>query len=278
MEMEKILRINAKIKNVEDAQLRELGFCYSLLLVTAGNIHIDIDTRKFEIAQGELLILTPLSLVSILQVSDDFHASLLAIDRTSFGRIPNSSRFHSLLIRLGIHKIAISDAIFPQISNTFSVFHSYLSQQHTCQEGLTLTLADFLLLQIIEELLPLQHSISLAMDHKNHLLQQFLTILSAHYKEEHGILYYADKLCVSTTYLSRIIRETTGKTAYYFIADKLLATARHHLACTDLSISDIAHDLHFSDQSAFGKFFKSRVGVPPVLYRERLGSTVLQRQ
>lgn len=70
-----------------------------------------------------------------------------------------------------------------------------------------------------------------------------------------------------TTYLSRIIRETTHKTAYYYIGEKLFTSARHLLACTDYTIAEIAGQMNFSDQSAFGKFFKAKAGVLPAQYR-----------
>lgn len=88
-----------------------------------------------------------------------------------------------------------------------------------------------------------------------------------HYKQEHYIAFYARELSISPSYLSRIIRKTTGKTAAYFITGLLHAEACRLLLHTDLPIQAIADELNFSDQSAFGKFFKANAGVSPQLYR-----------
>ncbi|HIZ84949.1 MAG TPA: helix-turn-helix domain-containing protein [Candidatus Coprenecus stercoravium] len=93
-------------------------------------------------------------------------------------------------------------------------------------------------------------------------------------KEQHVIQFYAGALCVSTTYLSRIIREATQKTVYYYIAEKIFTSARHLLACTDDTMADIANKMNFSDQSAFGKFFKAKAGMSPAQYRKLLGNCV----
>lgn len=99
------------------------------------------------------------------------------------------------------------------------------------------------------------------------LFQQFISLLIQHYKEEHGIELYARQLAISTTYLSRIIRQVTHKTAGYFITGLLYAEACRMLIHSDLTIQSIADKLHFSDQSAFGKFFKANAGVSPLRYR-----------
>lgn len=244
---------------------------YSFLLVQKGYADVEIDLHPVSVQEGELLLLTPFSVIGASELSDDFSALCLLEGRILFERIPNYSRFQGLLNRTGVSKITLDGPVFNQIGQTFSTFASYISRKHTFQEGLTLVLSDFFLLQLIEELYGLQEDIPLHIERKDELLQHFFSLLSAHHREQHGIAFYAGKLCVSTTYLSRIIRETTRKTAYYYIGEKLFTSARHLLACTDYTIAEIAGQMNFSDQSAFGKFFKSKAGVSPAQYRALLG-------
>ena len=81
-----------------------------------------------------------------------------------------------------------------------------------------------------------------------------MALVVAHYKREHYINFYASRLSVTTTYLSRIIRRQTGKTAAYFLGGMLYAEACRLLTRTDYTAQQIAEVLNFSDQSAFGKF------------------------
>lgn len=244
---------------------------YSFLLVQKGSADIEINMCPLSIQEGEILLLTPFSVIGASKPSDDFSALCLLEGRTLFERIPNYGRFHGLLNRTDISKIMLDRRTFGQIEQTFSTFASYISRKHTFQEGLTLVLSDFLLLQLCEELYALQKDIPLHIERKDELLHHFFSLLSVHHREQHGIQFYADKLSVSTTYLSRIIRETTRKTAYYYIGEKLFTSARHLLACTDYTVAEIASQMNFSDQSAFGKFFKSKAGVSLAQYRVLLG-------
>ena len=47
----------------------------------------------------------------------------------------------------------------------------------------------------------------------------------------------------------------------------LYAEACRLLTRTDYTAQQIAEELNFSDQSAFGKFFKSKAGVYPHIFR-----------
>ncbi len=245
---------------------------YYFLLVQEGTARVEIDMRVTDMNAREIFLFTPFSVVDLKNVSEGFSVLCLFIERALFERIPNYSRFHGLSNQIGISKIMLESQSFHQIENTFFVFASYISRKHTFQEGLTLVLSNFFLLQIIEELYGLKSDAPMHIRHKDELIQRFFDLLSIHHKEQHGIRFYADALCVSTTYLSRIIREATRKTVYYYIAEKIFTSARHLLACTDYTIADIANKMNFSDQSAFGKFFKAKAGVSPAQYRKLLGN------
>lgn len=92
-----------------------------------------------------------------------------------------------------------------------------------------------------------------------------------HYREQYNIGFYADRLHISTTYLSRIVRNITGHTVCFHIFELLCADARKLLECTDKDVKEIADELGFSDQSVFGKFFVRKTGLSPLKYRMQRG-------
>ena len=102
-----------------------------------------------------------------------------------------------------------------------------------------------------------------------YILKRFFDSLMQNYRREHLVPFYADQLNITTQYLSSVIKSLTGRTPSQFIFERLYCEARALLDHPDLSIKEIAELLHFSDQSAFGKFFKKRYGQSPVDYRKR---------
>lgn len=99
---------------------------------------------------------------------------------------------------------------------------------------------------------------------------EFLRLVHGHAASEHGVGFYADKLCVSAKHLSRVIASVTGKTPYAVIRDELLRHAFAMLEDGMTPVGAIAAELNFGDQSVFCKFFKRHTGLSPMEYRRRV--------
>jgi|AGTN01.2.fsa_nt_gi AraC-type DNA-binding domain-containing proteins len=100
------------------------------------------------------------------------------------------------------------------------------------------------------------------------LLDSFLDFVQKHYKEERGVNFYAEKLCLTPKYLSTVIRKTSGKSAAEWIDEYVLLEAKALLKSTKMTILQISDELNFPSQSFFGKYFKRLAGVSPKEYRE----------
>lgn len=98
-------------------------------------------------------------------------------------------------------------------------------------------------------------------------LTRFLTLAEKYASSERETFFYADRLCLTSKYLSRLVKEKTGRTAKEIILNYVSLQARTMLLGTDLSIQQISDALHFPSQSVFGKFFKKANGLSPREYR-----------
>lgn len=100
------------------------------------------------------------------------------------------------------------------------------------------------------------------------LILHFLYLLNNHYSVHHEVKWYAEQLSVSPNSLSVALKNAYGKSANRFIDERLLEKAQQYLSDDSYSIQQVADMLNFSDQSAFGKFFKRIAGVSPKAFRE----------
>lgn len=82
-----------------------------------------------------------------------------------------------------------------------------------------------------------------------------------------GVQYCADKLCLSTNYLSDLIRKETGISALKHIHRKTLDAAKERLCDHSKSVNCIAGELGFSSPSHFSNWFKKMTGQTPHEYR-----------
>ena len=99
------------------------------------------------------------------------------------------------------------------------------------------------------------------------LVERFLDYVEKHYKEERGVDFYANKLCLTPKYLSTVIRHTSGKTAAEWIDQYVALEAKALLKSTNMTIQQISDKLNFPSQSFFGKYFKRMVGLSPREYK-----------
>lgn len=100
-------------------------------------------------------------------------------------------------------------------------------------------------------------------------LTRFLTLAEKHAGSQRETDYYADRLCLTSKYLSRLIKQKTGRTAKEIILNYVSLQARTMLIGTDLTVQQISDALNFPSQSVFGKFFKKRNGLSPREYRKQ---------
>ena len=101
------------------------------------------------------------------------------------------------------------------------------------------------------------------------IYNRFVSLVAEHYHSAHDVAFYADRLCITTRYLSQITDRVVGKSPKQIIADYLLSEAKTYLGTTRLTIQEVADRLGFSSQALFCKFFKSQEKTSPSDYRIR---------
>jgi AraC family transcriptional activator of pobA len=82
------------------------------------------------------------------------------------------------------------------------------------------------------------------------------------------VQYLAQRLHVSPSYLSDMLRALTGQSAQQHIHDKLIEQAKEQLATTRLSVSEVAYALGFEHPQSFSRFFKTKTSLSPLAFRQ----------
>lgn len=103
---------------------------------------------------------------------------------------------------------------------------------------------------------------------KEKLVWEFYQLLFKHYKNEKDTLFYAEKLLLSTKYLSTIIKQQTGKTVNEWVFEYIIAEAKALIKSSKITIKELAEHFNYADATSFGKFFKKQVGMTPNEYRK----------
>lgn len=99
------------------------------------------------------------------------------------------------------------------------------------------------------------------------MFEQFIRLVSEYHTMYRNVGFYADKLCLTPKYLSRLIKDASGRSAPDWIDAYVILEAKNLLKYSSMAIKEIVFKLNFPNQSVFYKFFKARTGMTPTEYR-----------
>ena len=101
------------------------------------------------------------------------------------------------------------------------------------------------------------------------ILLNFMQEVHDHCQEHRDLKYYAERLCLSPSYLAHVISEISGKHASEWIKDAVILEAKAMLRMGSFTVQQVSLALNFPNQSFFGKYFKAAVGMSPRQYQQR---------
>jgi AraC-like DNA-binding protein/quercetin dioxygenase-like cupin family protein len=99
------------------------------------------------------------------------------------------------------------------------------------------------------------------------MVKRFFHLIEENNQKNLSLNEYAALIGVTPNHLTQTVKLLTGKTSSQIIKDKQLLEIKRLLVHTNLSVSEIANQLNFEDQSYFTKFFKRETGMTPLQYR-----------
>ena len=95
------------------------------------------------------------------------------------------------------------------------------------------------------------------------LFNRFMMLLEKDCKISRDVNYYAEKLNISSKYLTNIVSQVTGHTPKTIIDQYVILQLKLHLKRSTQSIKEMAWEFHFADVSFFCRYFKKHTGLTP---------------
>ncbi|MEI6950009.1 AraC family transcriptional regulator [Paraflavisolibacter sp. H34] len=101
------------------------------------------------------------------------------------------------------------------------------------------------------------------------LLRSFQKLVDRNFRLLRLPKEYAALLYVTPNHLNALCQDLLGKTAGEVIRDRVLLEARRLLTNAGQTVTEIAYDLNFQDNSYFNRFFKKETGQTPEEFRKQ---------
>jgi AraC family transcriptional activator of pobA len=250
---------------------RHHGF-YEILYLTAGSGNHVIDFKSYEIKPHSIFFLSP-GQVHTLEVSDDIRGYIFLFT-SEFYLLNKQNKNRLLEFPFFFHLQEETPPLYledsPGIEKAGYLFSLacdalFIEDTEDREESLAAIL-DLILLHCKQA-----YPINIPIKNTNRprmLVKRFKQLIEEHYHLNYSVRDYAEKLAVTPNHLTETVRGLTGRTSNDMIHERTVIEAKKLLRYTDLSVSQVAFELHFKDQSYFARFFKKHAGLSPEQFRK----------
>lgn len=250
---------------------------YGFFLCRKGEADILLDNHSFHIEAGVLCLYTPYTFIRIIRHTDNIEGCLMEGEldtiQSALSNIPAAERFairSHPCVKLGTAECQrLEQAVEMLTARTELLRKAEKPRSVRLLHTLVQALLQALCLEVLEIYFNCTTIEELPQNHEEKIFNRFLMSVFRNCNEERSVTFYAREQHLSPNYLSTIVKNQSGRTAIQWIETFTLLQAQHYLLQTRLSIKEIAYQLHFPDQSVFGRYFKKHCGVSPTDYRNR---------
>lgn len=104
--------------------------------------------------------------------------------------------------------------------------------------------------------------------HYQAIFSKFEKLVDKHFKKIKLASEYADLLNITQKHLNRIVKSITNKTTTEIITDRIILEAKRQLLYTDLTLTEIALKLGYTDYTYFSRLFKKNVQIKASDFRK----------
>ncbi len=243
---------------------------YHMVLFTSGSGNHSIDFNQYQVKPFQLYAMIPGQVHSwnfdknvegyIINFSSSFFRSFLFnqeyLDRFEFFS--------------GISDYSIQSIPIESREKISSLLNNLIQYNNATTES-SLDIARSILIQlfnILQQLHP-QWQRKPAPVQKYTLLRHFQQLIEKNYRSMKLPKEYADLLYITPNYLNALCQDLLGKSAGELIRERIILEGKRLLTNANMTITEIAYELNFQDNSYFTRFFKKQTEYTPEEFRKK---------
>ena len=242
-----------------------------------GHMKLSVNLNDYDLYESHLIVANPGSIIKV----SDVHGP--EAETLRYAVLAMSARFGAEL-KIDIKKIMnegvtlLETPIMTLTKEMQTIMSSYLnlaaqvinSKSLFHEDALASLLSSMICLAVgawVEKMNEIKQNASQTTTRSKMIFEQFIRLVGENHMKHRNVGFYADKLCLTPKYLSKLIKGASGKSAPEWIDSYVILEAKSLLKYSDITIKEIVYRLNFPNQSVFYKFFKARTGMTPSEYR-----------
>ena len=251
---------------------------YIIFFLRKGHFSIDLNLNTYEVKPHSLLMNVPGNIIKLSSYAEDhigdaeLYFVLASREFMSGIRFDFNKVFQESLSLLKNPCITLNEADVALAEGYFTLAREVvLSDKENKKEmlGSLVTSFTYMAMDVCTRALNEARKAQTPSSARvNQLFERFIALVTEYHNTERGMAFYADKLCLTPKYLSKLVKQASGRSAPAWIDSFVILEAKNMLKYSDKTIKEIVYALHFPNQSVFYKFFKAHTGMTPSEYRK----------
>ena len=250
---------------------------FMMIYCISGHVRMSINLNEFEFKSGSLFLNVPGNLVKLSDYVDsskeDQRYLVVAMTRefVSDLRMDINKIFNEGLSMLGNPSIELTEQQSLLVDKYISLMREVVNNSTiNVRESVNSILSSFFYFISgigSARIREIGEDVKKSSNRSKMIFEQFIKLVSVYHLKHRNVGFYADKLCLTPKYLSKLIKTATGRSAPDWIDAYVILEAKNLLKYSNVAIKEVVYKLNFPNQSVFYKFFKARTGMTPSEYR-----------
>ena len=246
-----------------------------ILLCQKGCLRIRTQMKEYVLTRGSMLLIMEGAIGECLEISGDIKVLMMAF--SSRFKVMETGFRPSMEILSKVEKhpcLMLSEREFADITALYTIMRHRMEEPgFQAVEELATSCLTTLFYYISQHITDAGISRTQASGRAECIHNDFLELVEGFSLKHRDIAFYADRLCITPKYLSRMVREASGRSPKEWINIRVMLEAKVLLRDQSRSIQEISEILGFPNQSFFGTFFKKLKGLSPSAYRNTIRIT-----
>lgn len=250
---------------------------YEIIYVAKGSATVTVEGVAYRVKKRDVIFIPPGVKHSILVDTEDFVQPHVHFDpiyteqspkrKVSFSCLENMSEEQRTLMQANIFKEYSIPYVFQprEVSRFEKYLFDMIEARNTNREHNTV-LCKAKMLMLLRLILK-QFVKASDNDNSSGTYDEVKSYIDNNYDQIITLDYLEKQFCINKFTLMRRFKNIYGINVITYYNDKRLEFAKQRLEKSEQSITQIAHELSFTDVYSFSRFFKNRVGVSPKSFR-----------
>ena len=242
-----------------------------IMICRKGSALLTLDVRAFNLSRGVEMVILPGKILAVDNASDDFEVEYFIFSRDMFEEA-------SFRLDLSFLKFLAENPYYKHNEASIerfdrwmvSIQRMYEDREHTFRDTIMRNLLQNVFLNIYDAVR--RNNLAASDEYtgrQGELFHRYMTLVREHFREQHNVAYYAAQMCITTRYLSTIVRNVAGESPKDVIDRMIVLELKVLLRSTNMAVQEIAAQMHFPDQSYMGRYFRKHTGLAPTEYRNK---------